>query len=394
MTSPLRLLACGHSYVLSMNRAILRALAEDTQFEITVAAPRHFHGDLRPIDIEKEPPGSKLRIVGLGASLTRWIHVFRYNARDLRNLMQAGRFDIVHAWEEPYIYAGYQLARAATATSARFCFRTAQNQIKRYPPPFSVFERDVVSRADGWIAGGQLVYDAMCRKGFPAHTGRILTLSVDTTAFRPMDRAERTKVRESLGIAGPVIGFLGRFTEAKGVNVLLEAVSALPPSTRWHLLMMGSGPLDSRIRDWAAAHGWSDRVTVRLFAHDEVPRVLPVVDVLAAPSQTVANWKEQFGRMTIEAFAAGVPIVASDSGEIPRVVGDAGLIVGERDIPAWTRALQNVLEDVDQRATMRERGLARAELYSSRTIARQFAGFYRALAARQLDSQGDAGLRR
>ena len=382
MTRPLRILACGHSYVLGINRAILRELAKDTAFDVTVAAPKYFHGDLRPVHIEPEPEGSRLRIVGIGASLTRWIHVFRYNGGELRELIRSGDFDVVHAWEEPYVLGGYQIARALRGNSARFCFRTAQNYVKRYHQPFRHFERTVLARAQGWIAGGQLVFDAMTRKGFPAESGRILTLSVDTSAFRPFDSERRREVQESLGFRGPVIGYLGRFTAAKGIPVLLEAMARIDSSLRWNLLFIGSGPLDRQIREWARVNGVSDRVQIRLLRHDEVPNYLPALDLMVAPSQTAKNWREQFGRMTIEAFASGVPFIGSDSGEIPRVVGNAGLIVGEKDIAGWTRTIETMLADPAMRADYAARGLRRAEVYSSKHIAEQFKLFYMELAAR------------
>ena len=52
------------------------------------------------------------------------------------------------------------------------------------------------------------------------------------------------------------------------------------------------------------------------------------MDVMCAPSQTTPKWREQFGRMLIEAFASGVPVVGSDSGEIPFVIDEAGVLVG------------------------------------------------------------------
>ena len=55
------------------------------------------------------------------------------------------------------------------------------------------------------------------------------------------------------------------------------------------------------------------------------------MDLLCAPSRTTPRWREQFGRMLIEAMACGVPVIASPSGEIPYVVGDAGVLVPEGD---------------------------------------------------------------
>ena len=57
--------------------------------------------------------------------------------------------------------------------------------------------------------------------------------------------------------------------------------------------------------------------------------------------------------MLIEAFACGVPVVASDSGEIPHVVADAGVIVAEADGPAWSSALADLLESPGRRAELR-----------------------------------------
>ena len=67
------------------------------------------------------------------------------------------------------------------------------------------------------------------------------------------------------------------------------------------------------------------------------------MDILVAPSQTVSNWREQFGRMLIEAFACGVPVIGSDSGEIPYVIQDAGVVVGEKDELGWIAAIAELL---------------------------------------------------
>ncbi len=379
----IRVLAIGHSYVLAANRSILRELARNPEFQVTVAAPQFFHGDLRPLTLENEPAGSALRVIGLRAYLTRWIYGFTYHPEDLR-AVTSGDYAVIHAWEEPYILSGYQIARAAARNErAAFCFRTAQNNIKRYPPPFTHFERSVVRRADRWIAGGHLVYEAMCQKGFPADRGEVITLSVDTSQFQAQDAAGQAACKAALGLSGPVIGFLGRFTRAKGVDVLLAALERVGFESPWSLLMLGSGPLEGDILEWARRHGVQDRVQVRLVHHNDVPNVLPALDMMVAPSQTMRNWREQFGRMTIEAFAAGVPVITSTSGEIPTVAGDAAIVVPERDIDGWARAIQTLLTDAAQRTTLRERGLRRAEEFSSTRIAAKFAGFYRDMAARK-----------
>src|SRR5205807_6481121 len=124
----------------------------------------------------------------------------------------------------------------------------------------------------------------------------------------------------------------------------------------WRALFVGAGPLEAALRAWAAHHG--DRARIRTgVVHDDVPPHLNAMDVLCAPSRTTPRWREQFGRMLVEAMAAGVPVVATDSGSLPEVIGDAGRIVPEHDSVALHRAIAAVLDDP---ADLGERGRRRA----------------------------------
>jgi len=378
--SRLRILTIGHSYCVAMNRALVREVARDPELEITVAAPSYFHGDLRPIVLEPEPPGSPLRLVPLDTKLSRFIHIFRYDGAALRELIRKGGFDVVHAWEEPYVFAGYQIARALKDSPARFSFRTAQSYVKHYPPPFSFFERTVLVRAQGWIAGASLVHEAMLRRGFPKDTGRILNLAVDSSQFQPLSAAKRAQMLQELGLQAPIIGFVGRLTQAKGLDVLMQAMEKIGGSRPWSLLLLGSGEYQQKVEEWAAKNGWSARVKVLLVKHGDVPPYIGCMDLMVAPSQTMKNWREQFGRMIIEAFACGVPVIGSDSGEIPFVIGDAGRVVAEADAAGWAQAIEELLDSPETRAELGTRGLARAPRYSVATIAKQYQDYYRWLA--------------
>jgi glycosyltransferase involved in cell wall biosynthesis len=110
---------------------------------------------------------------------------------------------------------------------------------------------------------------------------------------------------------------------------------------------------------------------------------LKALDVLVLPSVTIlALHREQFGRVLVEAMAAGVPVIGSSSGAIPDVVGDAGLVVPERDPVRLRGAIQEVLGDVNLRQTLIERGRHRARTrFAWSCVAEQTLDLFRAALA-------------
>ncbi|WP_292840332.1 glycosyltransferase family 4 protein [Nostoc sp. NMS8] len=101
------------------------------------------------------------------------------------------------------------------------------------------------------------------------------------------------------------------------------------------------------------------------------------MDILVAPSQTIFNWREQFGRMLIEAFACGVPVIGSDSGEILYVIQDTGLVVGEKDELGWVAAISELLNSPSRRQELATKGLEPTHtLYAWTSVAKQHLEFF------------------
>jgi glycosyltransferase involved in cell wall biosynthesis len=375
----LRLLSIGHSYAVAVNRRLVHEMARagGDRWEVTAVAPGFFHGgnDLRPVAfeaIENEP----VRVEVVPTRLSRRVHVFTYE-RKLKHILREG-WDVVHAWEEPYIFAGTQIARW-TPREAKLVYRTAQSWNKKYPPPFNWLEAANMRRAAGWICSGSLVAQVLgSREMYKRRPMRVIPLGVDLDAFKA-DRASAEPVFRQLQWEknGPaVVGYLGRFTEAKGLPLLMNVLSKL--NTPWRALFVGAGPLEAQLRGWAAPFG--DRVRLCTdVRHADVPAYLNAMDMMVAPSQTTPQWREQFGRMLIEAFACGVPVIGSDSGEIPHVIADAGVVVGERDEAGWRAAIESLLTDTARRCDLAQRGLARAPQFAWSNIARQYLDFFERL---------------
>lgn len=374
-----RLLSLGHSYVVAQNRRLADEMARAgaADWQVTAIAPRFFHGDLRPIALEPIA-GEACACVPLTVRASRWPHVFVYQS-ELRSLL-AGGWDLVHCWEEPYVRAAAQVA-AWLPPGVPLVVCTAQNLAKRYPPPFSFYERRVLRRAAGWVGFGETVIETLSRRALYARLPhRRLPLGVDAVCFRP-DPDAGARLRSELGWAPagpPVIGYLGRFVPEKGLALLLAALERL--TTPWRLLLAGGGPMQARLESWAQRYPGRARIVTGV-AHDQVPRYLNAMDLLCAPSQTTPRWREQFGRMLIEAFACGTPVVASRSGEIPYVVGEAGRLLPEDDAAAWAGELSRLLESPPLRRRLalagRQRVLAE---FDWPVVARRYLDFFSELA--------------
>ena len=109
-----------------------------------------------------------------------------------------------------------------------------------------------------------------------------------------------------------------------------------------------------------------------------MPAFYNTLDALVVPSRTLPHWKEQFGRVLVEAMACGVPVVGSNSGEIPYVIGDAGLVFPEDDAEALAGILWQLASDPQLRAELRQRGRARVLThYTQQRIALATYGVYR-----------------
>lgn len=265
--------------------------------------------------------------------------------------------DIVHIDEEHYSMVTFQAMRLAKKIDARPLFFTWQNIYKEYPLPFSYIEQYNFKGASVAIAGNEEAKAVLRRKGFQREIAVIPQFGVDPDMFQKLDSSE---LRNRLGIKKDrfVIGFMGRLVEEKGLLGLIEAVSNLKGN--YSLLLVGSGPLKKEILDKAKKLGIERRIKIVEHVPSlEVPQYMNCFDCLVLPSLTKSNWKEQFGRVLIEAMACEVPVIGSSSGEIPNVIGDAGLIFQEGDVNDLTKKLELLLNSAEPRNTLSKRGRER-----------------------------------
>ncbi|WP_298817235.1 glycosyltransferase family 4 protein [Chloroflexus sp.] len=296
-------------------------------------------------------------------------HIHFY--RGLRPLIHRLRPHVFHIDEESFNLATFQAMRIGVEVGARCCFYNWANIDRRYPPPFGWFERYNLRHATHAIAGNQEAATIIRRHGYRGPISVIPQFGVDPDLFSP---AATPRQSEQF-----IIGYLGRLVPEKGVADLVTALAGLPDHTR--LRLIGDGIEGPRLRHLAARLGLEQRVELRpAVSSTAVPAALRELDVLVLPSRAQSNWKEQFGRVLIEAMSCGVPVIGSTCGEIPHVIGEAGIVFPEGDVVALRAALTRLIEQPELRIELAQRGRARVlNEFTQAAIARRHVAVYRAM---------------
>ncbi len=144
------------------------------------------------------------------------------------------------------------------------------------------------------------------------------------------------------------------------------------------LLLAGGGPLLDELRAASERTGLDGRLLTPGVVHNSaLPMYLNATDVFVLPSETRPNWREQFGRAIVEAMSCGTAVIGYDSGEIPTVVGDAGLTFHEGDARSLRDCLRPVISDPSLRHELGRRGRARvSSLFSVEKVAAQHYRLY------------------
>jgi glycosyltransferase involved in cell wall biosynthesis len=363
----MRVLIVSKILVVAAYRRKLEAIAAHPAVEqlVAVTGPEWREPGGRHVGYEPSgESGYEMRVEPIWLNGSYHLFVWPRLTRVLREVQP----DLVHIDEEPYNLATAHGTWAAGRVGARSLFFTWQNLLRRYPPPFRWFERSVFARSAFGIAGSHEALEVLRAKGYCGPGAVIPQFGIDPDLFSPAPGPPD---------GPPVIGFLARLVEEKGVLVLLTALSGL--SGDWRLHVIGSGPLEGAARRRADQLGLAHRITwERGVASTLVPDRLRSFTVLVQPSLTRRHWKEQFGRALMEAMACGVPVIGSDSAEIPNVVGEAGLVVPEGDPLELRQAIARVLAEPELRRSLADKGRTRAlEQYTHARIAAQTVEVYR-----------------
>ena len=186
---------------------------------------------------------------------------------------------------------------------------------------------------------------------------------------------DRRAVREAVSCPhdATVLCFVGRFTEQKGIDTLLQAVKALHDQrTVFRLWLVGDGPLRDRFEEYVLRSDLSSTVQFLGFRKD-VPELLGASDVFVLPSRL-----EAMPVSLLEAMASGLPCVVTSVGDNAKLVEDGitGLVVPPEDAGALATALGQVLADPGLRCSMGEAAHRKAQQYTVKRMTSRVTRIY------------------
>ncbi|ACB49605.1 glycosyl transferase, group 1 [Crocosphaera subtropica ATCC 51142] len=387
----MKILVASHTYIVDLNCEKFKTLAQlDPNLEVTIIVPQKWKpGGVQNKIIEKQP-----RFEGNFKVIP--IYNFSQNNQglltfgtDIIKLLNEFKPQIIQVEQgvKSFAYAQLITLNKWLNLKAKNVFFTWWNLPYESKFPVSYLEQYNLKNTDGLVAGNQDAADILRDHGYNKAVAVMPQLGVDEVLFSPQKQPE---LAQKLGIKKQdfVIGFVGRFVEEKGILTLLKAVQALPEKN-WKLLLLGRGELQAKIIQESKDVKIEDKlIMLESVAHDQVPQYINLMNVLVLPSETTyqfktltaVGWKEQFGHVLIEAMACKVPVIGSDSGEIPNVISDAGLIFPEGDSTELKNCLSQLMLDPALADKLAEKGYRRVlENYTNKALAEKTLTFYQSL---------------
>lgn len=387
----MKILVASHTYIVDLNCEKLRALSQiDKDIEVTVVVPKRWKpGGVQNKIIEtKYRESGNFRVVPIANFSENHQGLLTFGT-ELVSLLKKFRPHIIQVEQgsRGLAYSQMIFLNKLLGLKAKNVFFTWWNLTYELKFPANMLEKYNLDNSHGIISGNQDGAEVLRQRGYKGSIKVMPQLGVDETIFQPVKQPE---LAEKLGIKTGefVIGFVGRFVPEKGLITLLKAVASIKEKN-WKLLLLGRGELKEELLKQAAQNNIAERVViVESVPHDEVAKYINLMNTLVLPSETTyklknitsAGWKEQFGHVLIEAMACRVPVIGSNSGEIPHVIGDAGLIFPEGNSQELALCLTKLIDSCALAHNFGEMGYMRAiSQYTNKALAKQQLEFYQEL---------------
>ncbi len=351
-----RLLVVSHACVLPVNQHVYAGLLA-LGWEVTVIAPtrwRHEYGaGAFASQALPELARSFLPIPVILAGRPQR-HVYRRNTGRIIHRLAP---DVILVEEETFALSAVQWGLAAHHAGIPFGVQADENLERPLPRVARLARRWTLRNASLVMARSPTAAELTARWGA---RGRIEVIPHAVPAWQELPKVLNRPF---------TVGYAGRLVPEKGIRDLVAA--AMRVEGHLDVLLVGNGPLRGELESLRLPNG---RLKILpSVSHAEMPSAYAEMDVLVLPSRTTKKWAEQFGRVLVEALSCGVPVIGSDSGEIPWVIKTTagGRVFPEGDIESLAALLREFSSRPREVARLAEKGQRAArENFGAEAVAR------------------------
>jgi glycosyltransferase involved in cell wall biosynthesis len=359
----------SHPCIVPVNQSVFNVVAE-RGWSVDLVVPARWKHDYAEGEV---PPGRlpdlKARFLPAPVALPGQPQRHLYRPGVTRRVLAKPSPCVAFLEEETFSVPAFQWGVACRRRGIPFGVQADENLDRPLPLPAQLLRAWTLRNAAFVAARSPKAKEMVERWGA---RGRVEVIPHAVPLWETLPRPETSDVF--------TIGFAGRFVEEKGLRDLVAAAHRLTGQTR--LLLTGNGPMREELSS-VARNGLEVEI-VSDIGHDDMATAYARMDVLVLPSRTTPTWAEQFGRVLVEALWCGVPVIGSDSGEIPWVIKSTGggMVFPEGNVEALSERIADLRADRALRDDLARTGRASVErLFGVEAVGQLLADLLREVAA-------------
>lgn len=364
----MKVLVVSHSYVVGINQQKIQRLAEMPGISVALVVPEKWRDMGRDIPLQ-HPTESAFRLYPIKVFWHNHLYVYFFGWFQFLKVFIKEQPDLVYIEEEPQSFSAFQAILLARLFRIKIILLTWEN----LPVKFSFYKRLLawwnIRKLDAAVGGTGEALQMVRELGFEKEGFVNPQFGLDEVFFRPADAGP---LKAKLGLDNKfVIGFVARLTKEKGVLTLLRAAAQMPFD--YTLLIVGNGPVKEQAVQLAVDLGIENKVKWGgIISHFQLSEYMNCFDLFVLPSIPSSTWKEQFGHVVIEAMSCQIPVIGSDCGAIPELIGDGGLIFPAGDETRLAGHIKTLHDDPGLREKLGLKGRQRViQNYSDSVIVKR-----------------------
>ncbi|MBI3398978.1 MAG: glycosyltransferase family 4 protein [Deltaproteobacteria bacterium] len=227
-------------------------------------------------------------------------------------------------------------------------------------------KRHIMEKVDIFLPFTETAKKVLLLEGVPEEKMRVIYPGVDLKRFKPGPKPEDLLAENNIPINSFVILYVGKLVSWKGVYNLVYTARILKERgiKDFVVAVAGRGAQRENMERLIKETKVEGNFRFLNFAsYDEMPDIYRMADVFVLPSYPTMTWQEQFGMVLIEAMACGKPVISTNSGSIPEVVGDAGILISSGNFFQLAEIVVNLMSNRGFALEMGNRGRQRVETY-------------------------------